>query len=252
MSLDLANINSNPGVRKNMIIKKEELNLFDKFLIEYRKKLFNERELHKANQRLSQIVDEENKKINKFQKRYAKSKKHKYISLFHNITKKQNNLEENKEEEELNNNQRKKMKSHFGEIDSLQDVEKKKMELLYKLKHDLKFKISRGEINTEEMDNFYNFQQNLNKLKEEYEHFNIYTYVRELEEYFSSFEDEILKNQRRKVEEDRINNYLHMINNDFHDKNFMRKLYRERLCKVIDFSEINHINFLNKTMIKEK
>ena len=250
------NKNTNKKIKIIKVEKEKEMNLFDKFMIEYRKKLFYERELRKANQKMSEIIDEENKKINKFKKRYLKAKKQKYISLFHHENSIISNSIENKYEK-YKYNEKKKRKvgsSHFVGINlnSMQDVEKKKMEILYRIKHDIKYKISRGDINLSEMDNFNKFQDKINDLKKVYENFSINLYVKELEEFFSSFEDELSTKEKNKYDEDRINNYLRRLKDDFNDKNFMRRLYEQKLCKVIDFNKINNINRLNETKNNEE
>ena len=241
------NVNKNKKIK---IEKEKEMNLFDKFIIEYRKKLYYERELRKANQKMSKLIDEENKKVNKYRKRYLKARKQKYISLFHqdklNIT----NLDDNKIEDIKDGDKKKKRvgQTHFVGINlnSMQDIEKKKMEILYRIKHDIKYKISRGDINLSEMDNFNKFQDKINDLKKVYENFSINLYVKELEEFFSSFEDELSSKEKNKYDEDRINDYLRRLKEDFNEKNFMRKLYEQKLCKVIDFNKINNINTLNE------
>ena len=125
------------------------------------------------------------------------------------------------------------------------------MELLYKFKNDISFKISKGEINLNEMENFIAFEHKINGLKKNYEDFNIDVYVKELEEYFYSFEREIIRNEQVKKEEERINNYLRRLKEDFKDKIYIRKLYEQKLCKIIDYSEINHINILNESKSKD-
>ena len=231
-------------------VVKRELNLFDKFIIEYRKKLYYERELHKANQKISKILDEEDKKANKFKKKYLRAKNRKYTSLFHldnqNLDS-EDKINEEEDKEEKNKKRKKVGRTHFIGINlnSWKDIERKKMEILYKIKHDIKYKIMRGEINLSEMDNFNNFQLKINDLKKQYENFNIVSYVKQLEEFFSSFEEEISKNERKKYDEDRINNFLRRLKDDFNDNDRYRKIYEEKLCKVIDFNEINKINTLN-------
>ena len=125
------------------------------------------------------------------------------------------------------------------------------MELLYKFKNDISFKISKGEINLNEMENFIAFEHKINGLKKNYEDFNIDVDVKELEEFFYSFEREIIRNEQVKKEEERINNYLRRLKEDFKDKNYIRKLYEQKLCKIIDYSEINHINILNESKSKD-
>ena len=215
--------------------------------------LFYERELHKENQKISKIIDEEDQKVNKFKKRY-KERKQKFASLFQQ----DNSIIDSEKEEEIEKDEKNKKKkkfriSHFIGVNlkSIKDIEKKKMELLYKIKHDIKYKISRGEINMSEIDNFNKFQTKINGLKKEYEDFNIELYVKQLEEYFSSYEDEITNKERKKIDEDRINNYLRRLKDYFNDNDRLRRINEEKLCKVIDFHEINHINTLNDTKIYE-
>ena len=244
---------NNSNFKRN-INQKKEFNLFDKFIIEYRKRLFYERELHKTNQKLSKLVDEEDKKRKKYRKRYLKAKKHKFSSLFRNDNNIVSNNTNETKEEKSTFEKRSNYKSHFKGInlESLREIEKKKMELLYKIKHDIQYKISRGDINVNEMDNFNNFQDKINELKKEYEDFNIKTYVRQLEEYFFSFEEEISKNEKKKYDEDRINNYLRRLKEEFNDRFFMRQLHEQKLCKAVDFSDVNHINTLNETSCSNK
>ena len=241
----IINISNNNSTKKRRR-RKEELNLLDKFLIYYKRKIFYERELHKAHRSFSKIVDEENKKIKKPKKRG------KFYSLFED-SHKYNKLEENKKEEKEEKEEKiyHKRKPHFINLKNLNDIERKKVELLYKFKNDISFKISKGEINLNEMDNFIAFENKINGLKKNYEDFNIDVYVKELEEFFYSFEKEIIRNEQVKKEEERINNYLRRLNEDFKDKNYIRKLYEQKLCKIIDYSEINHINILNESKSKD-
>ena len=128
---------------------------------------------------------------------------------------------------------------------SLEDVEKKKIELLYRFKHDIKYKISTGGISSNEMENFKEFQEKINKLKIKYKDYDINTYIKEMEKIFQSFKDEIENNEKKKIEEDRINKYFRQFQEDYYFKQFYKNLQENILCKVINFSQINHINTLN-------
>jgi len=128
---------------------------------------------------------------------------------------------------------------------SLEDVEKKKIELLYRFKHDIKYKISKGGIGSNEMKNFKEFQEKINKLKDRYKEYDINSYIKEMEKIFQSFKDELENNEKKKIEEDRINKYLRQFQEDYYFKQFYKNLQENILCKVVNFSQINHINTLN-------
>ena len=224
------------------------MNSFDKLLIEYRRKLFYQKELYKSNLKLRKIIEQEEKKINKFKKR---PKKYKYKFLFHKDNIKINNSDEEKGEKNLKF-PKKIGKNNFVNLDSWRDIERKKIELLYKIKHDIKYKISKGKIYSNEMDNFNNFQNKINNLIKEYQDFNIDLYVKQLEEFFSSFEDEISNKEKKKYNEDRINNFLRRLKDEFNDKIMKRQISEQKICKVIDYNKINNINTLYEAKIKEE
>ena len=102
----------------------------------------------------------------------------------------------------MNTNQiqkKKSRKSSFNDInvDSLQDIEKKKLEILYKLKNDIQNQINRGEIHFNEMENFNEFQKKINDLKNGLEVFDKKAYLKQLEDSFSSFEELMSKNKKK-------------------------------------------------------
>ena len=130
---------------------------------------------------------------------------------------------------------------------SIEEVEKKKIELLYKFKHDIKYKIATGGINTEEMENFQEFQEKVNKLKNKFEDYDINLYIKEMEQFFQSFKNEMENSAKKKEDEDRINKYLRQFHEDCNVKQLYKDLQEKLLCKVINFSQINHINTLNES-----
>ena len=77
-------------------------------------------------------------------------------------------LEEKKEEDNKNKirvkGPKKESKIYFKNMKgkSLEDIEKKKIELLYRFKHDIKYKISTGGVHSNEMENFEESTKNIN------------------------------------------------------------------------------------------
>ena len=212
--------------KENNILKKDE---YKRYLLQYQKNIHA-----KNNEKIiSKLLDSENE-----------NKKGKGI-------KKNEESEEKKEEEDKKEDRiirpRKESTIYFKDMrgKSLEDVEKKKIELLYRFKHDIKYKISTGGISSNEMENFKEFQEKINKLKIRYKDYDINTYIKEMEKIFQSFKDEIENNEKKKIEEDRINKYFRQFQEDYYFKQFYKNLQENILCKVINFSQINHINTLN-------
>ena len=177
---------------------------------------------------------------------FPKEKKKKPIHniLIHNIK------DLFKEKEESDNNEDEKVEEPIQffkgmEGKSLEEIEKKKIELLYKFKHDIIYKISIGEINEDEMDNFIRFKEKINKLKKIYNEYDLKQYIKEMEIFFQSLKEEIENNQRKKVEEDRINNYLTYYRRNYDSKLGYKELHGKLLCKVINYNQVNHLNILN-------
>jgi hypothetical protein len=67
--------------------------------------------------------------------------------------------------------------------------------------------------------------------------------------FFQSIRDEIENDQKKKIEEDRINKYLYQFLQNYNTKIFYKDIQTNKLCKVVNFSEINHINTLIDTSL---
>ena len=236
----------NKKKEKNKIkIKKEEekkdkeknilkSNAFKQYLLQY------QNNIHAKNNEkiISNLLDSENENKKK-------------LKNLKNEIKKEEIKEKREEEEDKKENRilstRKESKIYFKDMrgKSLEDVEKKKIELLYRFKHDIKYKISKGGIGSNEMENFKEFQEKINKLKDRYKEYDINSYIKEMEKFFQSFKDELENNEKKKIEEDRINKYLRQFQEDYYFKQFYKNLQENILFKVVNFSQINHINTLN-------
>ena len=95
------------------------------------------------------------------------------------------------------------------------------------------------------MDNFIRFKEKINKLKKIYNEYDLKQYIKEMEIFFQSLKEEIENNQRKKVEEDRINNYLTYYRRNYDSKLGYKELHGKLLCKVINYNQVNHLNILN-------
>ena len=73
-----------------------------------------------------------------------------------------------------------------------------------------------------------------------------------MEKFFQSFKDEIENNEKKKIEEDRINKYLRQFHDEYYFKQFYKNVQENTLCKVINYNEINHINTLNDSREKQE
>ena len=216
------------GKDKNVL----KTNLFKQFLLRYNSELRNARHL-------SKLIDKENK-----------NKKIKRIKI--NEIKEQKEQKKRKGENILVDKYIPKKKEEilfFNDMKgkSLEDIEKKKIELLYKFKHDIKYKISTGGISSNGMENFEEFQEKINKLKNKHKDYDINDYIKVMEQYFQSFKEEMENNELKKIEEDRINKYLRQYHEDYNTKIFYKDIQDKILCKVVNYSQINHINSLNQS-----
>ena len=154
---------------------------------------------------------------------------------------------DNKKEDENSDSKSEDSIQFFKDMEgkSLMDIEKKKIELLYKFKHDIIYKISTGEMSSEEMDTFLRFKEKIEKLKKIYNEYDLRAYIKEMEIFFQSLKDEIENNLKRKIEEDRINSYLNNYRKYYYSKKGYRDFQISVLGKILNFSQINHINILN-------
>ena len=140
------------------------------------------------------------------------------------------------------------VRKYFQNIDtnSLRDINKRKMELLFKIKHDLEFKIKQGDIKSNEKLEFKDLELKIYSTKiETFDQKGINEYLDKLEGFFNSFENDITNAERRKKDEERINGFR----KDLIDKISYSEILREKKEKffgnVIDFNIVNHLNELS-------
>ena len=125
---------------------------------------------------------------------------------------------------------------------SRKDVEMRKLELLYSIKNDLNYKIMKGYINISDYDIYDKLKERLARL------INIYSmqdYIDRIEECFSEFQEEMILVEQRRRNEQRINAFVKDLNHQIDVKSIEKNIQEKKLCNVINYDTVNHINILN-------
>ena len=137
-----------------------------------------------------------------------------------------------------------KKKKYFGDIKflNMKEVEKKKLEVLYKIKNDLDFKVMKGYINVSDYDIYDKLKARLSKLIDKY---NIQEYITNIEDCFDEFQEEIYKVEQRRRNEQRINAFIKDLTNQIDFNTIKKNVQEKKLCNVINYDSINRINVLN-------
>ena len=179
-------------------------------------------------------------KMNRLQKRKSRLKYKKEIQN-NNLDKieKKETIEEKKEEEFQS-------QFFFGKrMNSIDEFEKKKDELLTLIEDGIRDRINKGDIGHSEMKQFLEFQKRMNTYQIDKNNKN--SFIQLLEQEFISFQDQIKIHEQKLKEERRLNKFLNRLNDDiqkdFYYKNFQKKMF----CNVIDYNEKNIINLLSST-----
>ena len=155
---------------------------------------------------------------------------------------------------ELNNENPEKIKFIINENDTIQDIEKKKFDLLAKLKTDIRRKIALGAMSLNEMENFERFQERLDILREKMKIWEkvknikkttIY-YAEKIQDFFGSFTDELGLIEQKRLEEERINGFIKNLHNQIDMVKFKKNMQIKKYCKPVNYDSINHVNLLNK------
>ena len=146
-----------------------------------------------------------------------------------------------------------KRRKYFKNIKSIQDINKRKMEILLKLKHDLEYKLISGLIKSIEKLNYKEFVKKINSLTiENLDEKNLNEYIDKLEEYFNSFENDINNFEKMRINEERINSFKKKLIDNMEKSEKIRESKSKIYGNVIDFNNINHINELSLYDINDK
>ena len=100
------------------------------------------------------------------------------------------------------------------------------------------------------MDNFLKFQKRINELA--VEGINNRVYIKQLEEGFNSFEEELKNHEEKKRNERRINSFVDSMNFDLYRRDELKKAIEKYFCHPVDFKKTNIINKLSAVRIDKK
>ena len=166
----------------------------------------------------------------------------KKLSLYE-LVKELSNSKNSNDISHLNNVKKRK---YFINIKSVQDINKRKMEILLRLKHDLEYKLITGIIKSVEKLNFKEFVKKINSTTiDSLDEQSLNEYLDKLEEYFSSFENDIINIEKMKRNEERINAFKQKLIDNMNYNEQIRENKSRIVGNAIDFNSINHINELS-------
>ena len=146
---------------------------------------------------------------------------------------------------EINKN---KIRKYFQDIDltNLREINNKKLEILFKMKHDMEYKIRKGDIKPAEKDEYKKLEEKINNLtNSSLDNLSISEYIDELEEYFYSFENNLYNAEQKKKDEERINGFKGDLQKNINFYYIIKKKIEEKYGYPIDFKNINHLNELS-------
>ena len=147
-----------------------------------------------------------------------------------------------KQRKALENQKKKKRRPYnfFGvDLTSVEAIEKKKKVFLHRMKEDIKYKINEGRYHLIEMDNFYHFEEAMNKfkLKNANDSKKVKLYINLVEKYFHFYQNELESREKEKMDEDRINKFLKNLKQEFLVTLPHVKEIKGRHCHSVDFFE---------------
>ena len=140
------------------------------------------------------------------------------------------------------------IRKYFKNVDtnSLHEINKRKLEILFRIKHDLEFKIRKGYIKSIEKLEFKDFEKKINSTKiQTLDRKGLDEYLDKLEEFFDSFENDMTNAENMKKDEERINGFRKNLIQNMDYAEIIRGRRERIFGNVIDFNIINHINELS-------
>ena len=168
------------------------------------------------------------------------------------IKKLYDNIYREKKREEYKRKKKKRYIYNFRGIDlsNIEEVEKRKRVHLARIKEDIKYKINKGKIHYHEFENYMVFERamnniNLNKLRLDKK--RIGDYVHSLEKYFQLFYYELLANERKKKEEERINRFLYELHEEVGVIIPYVKFQKGKRCRSTDYNKEINLSEINSS-----
>ena len=147
-----------------------------------------------------------------------------------------------KKRKELENQKKKKRRPYnfFGvDLTSVDAIEKKKKVFLNRMREDIRYKINEGKYHLIEMDNFYHFEDAMNKfkLKNADDSKKVKLYVNLVEKYFHFYQNELESREKEKMDEDRINRFLKNLKQELLVTLPHVKEIKGKHCRSVDYFE---------------
>ena len=128
---------------------------------------------------------------------------------------------------------------------SINELEKKKDEILNLIEEKIKDRVMKGDMGRAEMRQFLDFQKRMNSYQIDPNNQN--SFVQLLEQEFISFQEQIRLYEEKLKEEKRLNKFINKLNEDI-ERNFYYKFFQKKnFCNVIDYNEKNNIGLLSPT-----
>ena len=240
------------------IKRKNQINFIKILLKKIKEREALKKENKLINTKLSLILDRFNKnKIKVYNKNFdmnnassilyrRQRRKSKLISLKQaekNKTKNNKNLEQEIIEEK---NEEFQSQLFLGvKMKSINELEKKKDEILNLIEEKIKDRVMKGDMGRAEMRQFLDFQKRMNSYQIDPNNQN--SFVQLLEQEFISFQEQIRLYEEKLKEEKRLNKFINKLNEDI-ERNFYYKFFQKKnFCNVIDYNEKNNIGLLSPT-----
>ena len=234
-------INYNKTALNNKVRKRKTRNSDEQPLLE----LLNssDEELEESNED-DEISDENvNELENKDNLKDGKIRRQVKSATLNFIANKYKELEERKSIKDINqaiiNNSNKYQLFTNVNLESVEDIEYNKTLLLYKLKEDIRYKISQGKCERTEMEEFEKFENKLNEYKINYnlkDTNKIKEYVLLLLTKFNEYIELETIREKRKTEETRINKFM---NNLYFDLDYnipLSRMLKGKKCSAKNFN----------------
>ena len=148
--------------------------------------------------------------------------------------------------ERKKNKKKKRIYSFEGvDLTSLNEIEKKKIIFLNRIKEDIKYKIHEGKYHMIEMDNFKIFEEAMKrfKLKNALDNKKVKIYINLVEKYLHFYQLDLDRKEKEKEDEDRINKFLRNLNQEVYVTLPYIRDAKGRYCHSVDyFKELQELS----------
>ena len=238
------------------IKKKNQINFKNIIMKNIREQNLQQKENKIINTKLNLILERFNQNKNKNKiynknldiyktsKIYRLQKRKSRLIYKKNLEKNKKNLDKEKKEQIEEKNEQFQSQFFFGKrMNSIDEFEKKKDEILNLIEDDIRDRIIKGDMGRSEMKQFLEFQKRMNAYQIDKN--NKDSFIQLLEQEFISFQDQIKIHEQKLKEEKRLNKFLNRLNDDIQKDFYFKKFQTKIFCNVIDYNEKNIINLLS-------